>query len=107
MRYVMERMRSDGTFCYPIYFGKHRGWDNSFLYKTIWLDAYKIDFGVEKPQLLEGSLDGLAMFIGINHSIAPTPELNLTSNCIYYTDSNCLPIPPNAFYGSHDIGRHL
>ncbi|KAL3655014.1 hypothetical protein CASFOL_000800 [Castilleja foliolosa] len=105
-RYVRQRMRQDGSFDFPTYFGKYRGWDDSLPYKTIWLDAYKIDFGVEKPQLLEGSLDGLAMFIGINHSIAMsvTPELNLTSNCIYYTDTNSVPIPPNAFYGGHDIG---
>ncbi|KAL3655008.1 hypothetical protein CASFOL_000794 [Castilleja foliolosa] len=105
-RYVFERMESDGTLGYPIYFGKYRGWDNSSPYRTIWLDAYRIDFGVEKSQLLEGSLDGLAMFIGINHSIAisPTLQLKLTSNCIYYTDTNSVPIPPNAFYGGHDIG---
>ncbi|GFQ02104.1 hypothetical protein PHJA_002354300 [Phtheirospermum japonicum] len=55
---------------------------------------------------MEGSLDGLAMFIGINHSFAMslTPGLKLSSNCIYYTDSNIFSIPPSSFYGGHDIG---
>ncbi|KAL3639689.1 hypothetical protein CASFOL_014657 [Castilleja foliolosa] len=106
MRYVMVRMSPDGSHVSPIYFGDYRGWDNSFPYRTIGFDVYKIDFGVKKPQDVEGSLDGLAMFIGINHSIAMsiTPRLKLNSNCIYYTDSNDLPIPPSSFYGGHDIG---
>ncbi|KAL3655542.1 hypothetical protein CASFOL_001328 [Castilleja foliolosa] len=79
MRYVLERMRPDGSFAYPIYFGKSRGWDNRYPYRTIGFDAYKFDFGVGKTQLVEGSLDGLSMFIGINHSIAMsiTPQLKL------------------------------
>ncbi|KAL3655200.1 hypothetical protein CASFOL_000986 [Castilleja foliolosa] len=107
-RYVMERMGPDGnqSSLDPIYFGKYRGWDNRFPYQTIWFDAYKFEFGVEKPQLVEGSLDGLAMFVGINHSIAMplTPELKLSPNCIYYTDSNRILIPPSSLYGGHDIG---
>ncbi|KAL3616868.1 hypothetical protein CASFOL_039262 [Castilleja foliolosa] len=105
-QYVMDRMGPDGSYVYPIYFGKNRGWDNSFPYRTIWLTAVKADFGVEKPEVMKGSLDGLAMFIGLNHSIAvsPTPESKLRSNCIYYTDSNAYHIPQNAFYGNHDIG---
>ncbi|KAL3639741.1 hypothetical protein CASFOL_001303 [Castilleja foliolosa] len=106
MRYVMVRMSSEGSFAYPLYFGKKRGWDNSFPYRTTGFNAFKIDFGVEKPQFVEGSLDGLAMFIGINHSIAMslTPQSKLNSNCIYYTDPNNIPIPPSSLYGSHDIG---
>ncbi|KAL3618418.1 hypothetical protein CASFOL_038739 [Castilleja foliolosa] len=106
VQYVMDRMGPDGSYVYPIYFGKNRGWDNSFPYRTIWLNAMKADFGVEKPKPLKGSLDGLAMFIGLNHSIAmsPTPESKLRSNCIYYTDSNDNYIPQNSFYGGHDIG---
>ncbi|KAL3655463.1 hypothetical protein CASFOL_001249 [Castilleja foliolosa] len=107
IRYVMLRMSPEGSFAIPIYFGTYRGWDNSFPYRTIGFHAYKIDFGVEKPQYLEGSLDGLAMFIGINHSIAMslTPDSKkLSSNCIYYTDSNDFPIPPSSYYGGHDIG---
>ncbi|KAL3655020.1 hypothetical protein CASFOL_000806 [Castilleja foliolosa] len=106
MRYVLLRMCPDGSFFRPLYFGDYRGWDNSFPYRTFGFHAYKIDFGVKKPQFVEGSLDGLAMFIGINHSIAMsiTPQLKLNSNCIYYTDSNDLPIPPSSFYGGHDIG---
>ncbi|KAL3639761.1 hypothetical protein CASFOL_014729 [Castilleja foliolosa] len=126
MRYVMERMSPDGSFAYPLYFGKSRGWDNRYPYRTIGFDAYKFDVGVKIPQkeedlydglpmfiginqvqhVEEGSLDGLSMFVGINHSIAmsPTPQLKLNSNCIYYTDPNNLHIRPSAFYGGHDIG---
>ncbi|KAL3618527.1 hypothetical protein CASFOL_037609 [Castilleja foliolosa] len=106
-QYVMKRMGPNRSCVFPIYFGKCRGWDNSFPYRTIGFDAYKVDcFGVEKPQHVEGSLDGLAMFIGINNSFAMsiTPELKLTSNCIYYTDSNRNSVPPNSLYGGHDIG---
>ncbi|KAL3639796.1 hypothetical protein CASFOL_014764 [Castilleja foliolosa] len=107
MRYVMKRMSPDGSYVHPIYYGKYRGWDNSSPYGTIGFDAYKFDFGVEKPQLVKGSLDGLSMFIGINHSIAMpiTPQLKkLTPNCIYYTDSNRNSVPPSSLYGGHDIG---
>ncbi|KAL3655353.1 hypothetical protein CASFOL_001139 [Castilleja foliolosa] len=106
VRCVMERMGPDGLGVSPIYYGKNKGWDNSFPYQTTWFDASKIDFAFEKPQCLEGSLDGLAMFIGLNHSIAMslTTKSKLNSNCIYYTDSNDLPIPPSSFYGGHDIG---
>ncbi|KAL3655467.1 hypothetical protein CASFOL_001253 [Castilleja foliolosa] len=106
MRYVVVRMSPDGSFVIPLYLGPYRGWDNSFPYRTIGFHAYKIDFGVEEPQFVEGSLDGLTMFIGINHSIAMslTPDSKLSSNCIYYTDSNDVPIPPSSFYGGHDIG---
>ncbi|KAL3655331.1 hypothetical protein CASFOL_001117 [Castilleja foliolosa] len=106
MQYVMDRLGPDSSYVHPIYYGKNRGWDNSFPYRTIYLNAVKADFGVEKPKVLRGSLDGLAMFVGLNHSIAmsPTPESKLSSNCIYYTDSNENHIPENAFYGGHDIG---
>ncbi|KAL3639693.1 hypothetical protein CASFOL_014661 [Castilleja foliolosa] len=89
MRYFMVRMSPDGSHVSPIYFGDYRGWDNSFPYRTIGFHAYKIDFGVEKPQYVEGCWMVLPWFIGINHSIAMslTPQLKLSSNCIYYTDS--------------------
>ncbi|KAL3624545.1 hypothetical protein CASFOL_031213 [Castilleja foliolosa] len=107
MRYVMEQMGPDGLYVKPIFFDKYRGWSKKVPYRTFQLDAYKVDFGVEKLVYLEGSLDGLAMFIGINHSIAmssPTTESKLGSNCIYYTDSNRNGVPPSPSYGGHDIG---
>ncbi|KAL3655577.1 hypothetical protein CASFOL_001363 [Castilleja foliolosa] len=106
MRYVAKQMGPDGKCAIPIYLGLDRGWDYGLPYRTIELDAYKIESGVEKILRMEGSLDGLSMFIGINHSIAMsiTPQSKLTSNCIYCTDPNNFPVRPCAFYGGHDIG---
>ncbi|KAL3655352.1 hypothetical protein CASFOL_001138 [Castilleja foliolosa] len=95
-RYIMERMGPKRSGVDTYYYGKNRGWDNSFPYKTLYFGASKVEFGDEKPQCLEGSLDGLmAMFIGLNYSFAMsvTPETKLSANCIYYTDSNRNLIP--------------
>ncbi|GER56586.1 hypothetical protein STAS_34328 [Striga asiatica] len=48
------------------------------------------------------SLDGLAMFIGMNHSFAVSSGFE--ANCIYFTDSNKHQVLLDSIYGGHDIG---
>ncbi|GER56585.1 hypothetical protein STAS_34327 [Striga asiatica] len=52
------------------------------------------------------SLDGLAMFIGMNHSfvVSSAADSGLKPNCIYFTDSNKHQVPLDSIYGGHDIG---
>ncbi|GFP80737.1 hypothetical protein PHJA_000217000 [Phtheirospermum japonicum] len=88
-------------------------------YKTIGFSVLKFDYGNQKTrglQVVDGlrlmgggnnSLDGLAMFVGMNHSFAVSgaDELGLKPNSIYFTDSNKNPtLPPDSIFGGHDIG---
>ncbi|CAA0819562.1 Protein of unknown function (DUF295 [Striga hermonthica] len=113
-RHVCLRMGLDGTNRPPIYFGKYRGWDDKFPHQTYSFDVFKVDYisggDGTQPKLimtnLEGSLDGLAMFIGKNHSFAiSTPTSHgLERDCIYFTDTNIHQPPAGSIYGGHDIG---
>ncbi|CAA0819225.1 Protein of unknown function (DUF295 [Striga hermonthica] len=107
-RHVCLRMGPDGTYRPLIYFGKYRGWDDHFPHQTFAFDAFKIDYISAKliKTSMEGSLDGLAMFIGKNHSFAiSTPTIHgLEKDCIYFTDTNRHQPPVGSTYGGHDIG---
>ncbi|GFP93313.1 hypothetical protein PHJA_001475700 [Phtheirospermum japonicum] len=112
-------MGPDGSYVEETYFGRNRGWDKGYPYKTIGFDAYKIEPQEEEPREeeiklrhAEGSLDGLALFIGINQSFAigaaGVPELKLKPDCIYFTDDKeFTPLKWVARmynYGGHDVG---
>ncbi|GFP89020.1 hypothetical protein PHJA_001045700 [Phtheirospermum japonicum] len=82
-------------------------------YKTIGFDVHKINRDAEEEEeglsYLEDSLDGLAMFVGLNHSFAvsATAANGLQPNSIYFTDERLL--SPSGWrddvnYGGHDIG---
>ncbi|KAL6521555.1 hypothetical protein OROGR_018124 [Orobanche gracilis] len=78
-------------------------------YKTIEFDVYKVDFECGEVVYMEDSLDGLAIFVGINHSFAiPAAEVSgVKADSIYFTDENRL-IAAMRFerttYGGHDNG---
>ncbi|GER37013.1 hypothetical protein STAS_13402 [Striga asiatica] len=84
-------------------------------HKTIGFSVVKVDFQTGLLGRIDGlsrivggcgnSLDGLAMFIGMNHSFAVSAVgSGLKPNCIYFTDSNKDQIPLDSIYGGHDIG---
>ncbi|KAH6766611.1 hypothetical protein C2S52_017594 [Perilla frutescens var. hirtella] len=56
-------------------------------YGTVDIDVYKIDRDRGKVTLMENSLEGLAMFVGINHpfAIIPASASGLKPNSIYFT----------------------
>ncbi|CAA0832673.1 Protein of unknown function (DUF295 [Striga hermonthica] len=112
-RYVCLRMGPDGTYRPHIYFGKYKGWDDKFPHQTFAFHVFKVDYiSVEgtQPKLVEtsveGSLDGMAMFVGKNHSFAISTPMNhgLKNDCIYFTDTNRHQPPAGSMYGGHDIG---
>ncbi|KAL3647783.1 hypothetical protein CASFOL_008751 [Castilleja foliolosa] len=88
--------------------------DDRYPYKTVSFDVLKVDWeldgeGGRLSYLDGGSLDGLAMFVGLNHSFAvmATEDNGLKPNSIYFTDDKEL-TPPIwdvvCEYGGHDIG---
>ncbi|KAL3619421.1 hypothetical protein CASFOL_036991 [Castilleja foliolosa] len=83
--------------------------DDIYPYKTILFDVHKLDweFGGDGGRLSHldgGSLDGLAMFVGANHSFAvlPSDANGLKPNSIYFTDEKTL--HSAKYLGGHDIG---
>ncbi|GFP80743.1 uncharacterized protein at3g06530 [Phtheirospermum japonicum] len=118
-QHVASRIRPDGSYPTPTYFSKYRGWDHGkFPYQTVDFEIHKVvdwddnEEGEKKLRCIymKSSLDGLAMFVGMNHSFAISadefPELKqqLEPDCIYFTDTNKHPRPAGSFYGGHDIG---
>ncbi|GER45686.1 hypothetical protein STAS_22664 [Striga asiatica] len=112
-QHVCLRMGPVGRYRPHIYFGKYRGWDDKFPHQTFAFDAFKVDYisgDGTQPKLIktsmEGSLDGLAMFIGKNHSFAISAPTNhgLEKDCIYFTDTNRHQPPAGSIFGGHDIG---
>ncbi|CAA0813948.1 Unknown protein [Striga hermonthica] len=85
-------------------------------HKTIGFSVVELDFETGPISRINGlsrivggcgnSLDGLAMFIGLNHSFAvpSAADSGLKPNCIYFTDSNKHQVPLDSIYGGHDIG---
>ncbi|GER36364.1 hypothetical protein STAS_12699 [Striga asiatica] len=107
-QHVCSRMGPDGAYRPHIYFGKYRGWDDKFPHQTFSFDVFKVDYisGKLIKTSVEGSLDGLAMFIGKNHSfsISTPTDHGLKSDCIYFTDINIHQPPAGSMFGGHDIG---
>ncbi|KAI3449824.1 hypothetical protein Pfo_006489 [Paulownia fortunei] len=105
-RFIMERMGPDGSYVEDVYYGLHRGYDDSVPYKTIDFDVHKYDPENKALRYMDKSLDGLSLFIGTNHgfalSAAEFPELK--PNSIYFTDTFSPPAWVDSTYGGHDVG---
>ncbi|KAL3655566.1 hypothetical protein CASFOL_001352 [Castilleja foliolosa] len=112
----MDRVAPDGSYVHvgeipydPI---SRRLLIDTYPYKTIGFSVLKVvyiekDGGrrVNEVSLVKDSdsLDGLTMFVGMNHSFAVSSAEfpNLKPNSIYFTDANK---HDNSMYGGHDIG---
>ncbi|KAL3640603.1 hypothetical protein CASFOL_015571 [Castilleja foliolosa] len=106
-RHIVVQMGPDGSALEDV--------DNDiYPYKTVWFAVHKLDweFGGDGGRLSYldggGSLDGLTMFVGLNHSFAvsATEDNGLKPNSIYFTDDIAC-TPPSKWdvpYGGHDIG---
>ncbi|GFP80744.1 hypothetical protein PHJA_000217700 [Phtheirospermum japonicum] len=126
IRFVMEQVGPNNSFVdvdsIPYDPVSGRLLTHLYPHKTVGFSVLKLDYPqqgklgchmVDGLWLMEGgcsnnnSLDGLAMFVGMNHSFAVpgVDELGLKPNSIYFTDSNKNPtLPPDSIYGGHDIG---
>ncbi|KAH6766919.1 hypothetical protein C2S52_017902 [Perilla frutescens var. hirtella] len=113
VRHVNPRIRNSYSYSDVaewIYYSKYRGCDYSYPYKTVDFDVYKIKINGGKLSYMDASLDGLAMFVGINQSYSMSasefPELK--PNTIYFADENRLMRLSRSFlhneYGGHDNG---
>ncbi|CAA0833639.1 Unknown protein [Striga hermonthica] len=108
-RHLVEQMAPDGSSVEDL----ER--DNEYPYKTVAFDVHKIDReegGGGKLSYVDGSLSGLAMFVGLNHSCAVMATNDgLKPDSIYFTDDKEFN-PRNSnytdeeekMYGGHDIG---
>ncbi|KAL3647751.1 hypothetical protein CASFOL_008719 [Castilleja foliolosa] len=111
-RHIVPQMALDGSAMKDLA-------KDSYPYKTISFDVHKVDWksggeGGRLSHLDGGSLDGLAMFVGVNHSFAvlATEDNGLKPNSIYFTNDKAL-IPDKDLFpkewidwkqGDHDIG---
>ncbi|EYU40175.1 hypothetical protein MIMGU_mgv1a021849mg [Erythranthe guttata] len=79
-------------------------------YRTMSFDVHEIEREKGEMRYMETSLDGLAMFIGVNHGFAihvNAAKGKLKPNCIYFTDAKEYTTPywdKDSPYGGHDIG---
>ncbi|KAL3647780.1 hypothetical protein CASFOL_008748 [Castilleja foliolosa] len=105
-RHIVPQMALDGSSVEVL-------GDNSYPYKTVSFDVLKVDWelggdGGRLSYLDGGSFDGLAMFVGVNHSFAvlATEDNGLKPNTIYFTDDKSITPPKwsDRKYGGHDIG---
>ncbi|KAL3647746.1 hypothetical protein CASFOL_008714 [Castilleja foliolosa] len=107
-RHIVHQMAPDGSSVEDLD-------DDSYPYKTVSFDVLKLDWemdgeGGRLSHLVDGgSLDGLAMFVGVNHSFAVTAneDNGLKPNSIYFTDAIDFTPPKwdvDCKYGGHDIG---
>ncbi|KAL3647082.1 hypothetical protein CASFOL_008050 [Castilleja foliolosa] len=107
-RHIVPQMGPDGSSV------DDRDYER-YPYKTVSFDVHKVDWeldggGGRLSHLDGGSLDGLAMFVGLNHSFAvvATEHNGLKPNSIYFTDDKRI-VPRGIIddyekYGGHDIG---
>ncbi|KAL3647750.1 hypothetical protein CASFOL_008718 [Castilleja foliolosa] len=96
-----------------VYFTAEEPCNDICAYKTDLFNVHKVDWelggeGGRLSHLDGGSLDGLAMFVGVNHSftVSATEDNGLKPNSIYFTDDKGT-TPRKLFdenYGGHDIG---
>ncbi|KAL3618422.1 hypothetical protein CASFOL_038743 [Castilleja foliolosa] len=112
IRFVMDRVAPDGSYVdvgeIPYDPINRRLLVDAYPYKTIDFCVLKVDYDGERNvkgvRLVEGgSLDGLTMFIGKNHSFAVSAAEfpKLKPNSIYFTDANK---HANSIHGGRDIG---
>ncbi|KAL3647752.1 hypothetical protein CASFOL_008720 [Castilleja foliolosa] len=105
-RHIVRKMAPDGSAVEEL-------GNDSYPYKTVSFDVHEIDWELDRgggrlSHVDGGSLDGLAMFVGLNHSFAvsATEDNGLKPNSIYFTDDKELTLPKwfDEKYGGHDIG---
>ncbi|KAI3467501.1 hypothetical protein Pfo_024164 [Paulownia fortunei] len=98
-RHIMQQIGGDGSYVDDPF-------DDSYPYKTIGFDVHRYDPEDVILRYMDGSFDGLALFIGFNHgfalSAAEFPELK--PNTIYFTDICSPPDWADSMYGGHDVG---
>ncbi|KAL7135507.1 hypothetical protein ABFS83_11G101900 [Erythranthe nasuta] len=112
IRFVANNVDSNGSFVSP-----DLCYDESLPYKTIDFDVHKYDpesrafMYMDHGSSLGGDDDGLALFIGTNHSFAISakdyPEGFVKPDSIYFTDDllrNDFDDDDELDYGGHDIG---
>ncbi|KAL3645533.1 hypothetical protein CASFOL_010713 [Castilleja foliolosa] len=105
-RHIVHRMAPDGS-------STEEGGYDDYPYKTVSFNVHKIDWELEGgggrlSHMDGGSLDGLAIFIGLNHSFAvlASESNGLKPDSIYFTNDKEF-TPCNFLdrkYGGHDIG---
>ncbi|KAH6763776.1 hypothetical protein C2S51_015025 [Perilla frutescens var. frutescens] len=107
VRHVNIRAGPHGSIIDEVVFSKYRG--RQFInipYKTVDFDVFKIDVERGKVVHMDNSLEGLTMFVGINHPFAiRSPEVK--PNSVYFTDENRLVEHSRlerTNYGGHDNG---
>ncbi|GFP87076.1 hypothetical protein PHJA_000851400 [Phtheirospermum japonicum] len=101
-RFVKHLMGPHGYYVEDAYYGPKMGLDETAPYTTVGFDVYRYDPETGSLRYMDGSLGGLALFVGSNNgfalSAAEFPELK--PNSIYYTTpqqwSDCC--------GGHDVG---
>ncbi|KAL3647745.1 hypothetical protein CASFOL_008713 [Castilleja foliolosa] len=106
-RHIVHKMAPDGSSAEDLD-------GDSYPYKTVSFDVLKLDWemdgeGGRLSHLVDGgSLDGLAIFVGLNHSFAVSAneDNGLKPNSIYFTDDKGYTPSPewDVTYGGHDIG---
>ncbi|KAL3648124.1 hypothetical protein CASFOL_009092 [Castilleja foliolosa] len=104
-RHIVRRMAPDGS-------STDEGGYDDYPCKTVSFNVHKIEWELEGGGRLShmdgGSLDGLAMFIGRNHSfgVLASESNGLKPNSIYFTnDKEFTPRDlSDRKYGGHDIG---
>ncbi|GER29652.1 hypothetical protein STAS_05541 [Striga asiatica] len=106
-RHLVEQMAPDGSSVEDLD-------RDDYPYKTVAFDVHKIDReegGGGKLSYVGGSLGGLSMFVGHNHSFAVMATNGLKPDSIYFTEDRVF-CPGNSYfgedeetrYGGHDIG---
>ncbi|KAK6129299.1 hypothetical protein DH2020_037008 [Rehmannia glutinosa] len=104
-RLVMEQVLLDGSYVVDL----ESRIDEGYPHKTIGFDVHRIDREKGELWYMDGSLDGLAFFIGSNHGFALSASdfPGLKPNSIYYTEAKEYTFSNwgnDKNYGGHDIG---
>ncbi|KAL3637044.1 hypothetical protein CASFOL_019343 [Castilleja foliolosa] len=101
-RHVVEQMAPDGSYV-------EDSSNKTYPYKTIDIDVHEIDREGRRTIHMEGCLDGMSMFVGLNHSflISGAGARDwIKPDCIYFTDDKELTPPKwrDRTFGGHNIG---
>ncbi|KAG8376923.1 hypothetical protein BUALT_Bualt09G0114600 [Buddleja alternifolia] len=106
-RHIIPHMAPDGSY---VDYCLDKNAAENLPYKTTGFDVYKYDPEKCAFRYMDSSLDGLALFIGNNHSFAVSAASDefseLKPNSIYFTEGHDL-TPPKWIcvpYGGHDLG---
>ncbi|KAH6774635.1 hypothetical protein C2S51_013039 [Perilla frutescens var. frutescens] len=110
-QYSLDRMSPCGEArVQDVFHNLTRGYDVTVPYKTLGFDVDVLKYDGDGDgdgvfRATDRCLNGLALFVGKNHSFAiATPELEgLKPNAIYFTDQ-FMQANPSCSYGGHDLG---